>query len=91
MTLLPIPLHKIYHLQFLNFKELLKTFSIVAKIIIRNLILKNVMLSLAFKCQPHKMIKHTETIHRQQPTNCLNVFHNFMGSALKDLSSNTQM
>ena len=24
MTLLPIPVHKIYHLQFLTFKELLK-------------------------------------------------------------------
>ena len=26
--------------------------------------------SLTFKWQPHKMIKHTQTIHLQQPMNC---------------------
>ena len=33
-------------------------------------------------CQPHKMVKHTQTI-RQQPTNCLNVFDHFVVLALK--------
>ena len=45
MTLLLIPVHKIYHLQFLSFKELLKTFSNGDEIIIWKLILENAMLS----------------------------------------------
>ena len=36
-----------------------------------------------FKRQPHKMVKHTQTIRRQQPTNCLSVFDHFMRLALK--------
>ena len=36
-----------------------------------------------FKSQPHKMFKHTQTICRQQPTNCLSVFAHFVGLALK--------
>ena len=31
-----------------------------------------------FKCEPHKMVKHTGIIHRQQPTNCLGVFDHFV-------------
>ena len=31
------------------------------------------------------MIKLTQTIRRQQPTNCLSVFNHFMGLALKGL------
>ena len=31
------------------------------------------------------MVKHTETIRRQQPTNCLSVFDYFVGFALKGL------
>ena len=38
-----------------------------------------------FKLQPHKMVKHTQTIRRQQPTNCLSVFDHFVGLALKRL------
>ena len=38
--------------------------------------------SLPFKRQPHKMIKHTQTIRRQQPTNCLSVFDHFVGLSL---------
>ena len=34
---------------------------------------------------PHKMVKHTQTIHRQKPTNCLSVFDHFVGLALKGL------
>ena len=33
--------------------------------------------------QPHKMAKHTQTIRRQQPTNCLSVFDIFVELALK--------
>ena len=35
--------------------------------------------------QPYKMDKHTETICRQQPTNCLSVFDHFVELALKGL------
>ena len=31
------------------------------------------------------MFKHTQTIRRQQPTNCLSVFEHFVGLALKGL------
>ena len=31
------------------------------------------------------MVKHTQTIRQQQPTNCLSVFGHFMGSPLKGL------
>ena len=31
------------------------------------------------------MVKHTQTIRRQQPTNCLSVFGHFVGFALKEL------
>ena len=32
------------------------------------------------------MVKHTQTIRRQKPTNCLSVFDNFVGLALKGLN-----
>ena len=31
------------------------------------------------------MVKHTQTIRRQKPTKCLNVFDHFVGLALKGL------
>ena len=37
------------------------------------------------KRQPHKMVKHTQAIRRQQPTNCLTVFDHFVVLALKGL------
>ena len=33
------------------------------------------------------MVKHTETIRPQKPTNCLSVFDHFVGLALKGLRS----
>ena len=33
------------------------------------------------------MAKHTQTICRQQPTNCLSVFNHFVGLALKGLNN----
>ena len=42
-------------------------------------------LSLPFKRKPHKMVKHTQAICRQKPTNCLSVFDHFVGLALKGL------
>ena len=39
----------------------------------------------SFKSQSHKMVKHTQTIRRQKPTNCLSVFDHFVGLALKGL------
>ena len=38
-----------------------------------------------FKCQIDKMVKHTQTIRRQQPTNCLSMFDHFVGLAVKGL------
>ena len=31
------------------------------------------------KRQPHKIVKHTETIHLLLPMNCLSVFDHFVG------------
>ena len=36
-----------------------------------------------FKHQSHKVVKHPETIRRQETTNCLSVFHHFVGLAVK--------
>ena len=35
------------------------------------------------KHQPHKMVKHTQTIRRLLPTNCLRVFDHFVGLFFK--------
>ena len=40
---------------------------------------------LTLKRQLHKMVKHTQTIRGQQPTNCLSVFDHFMGLMSKGL------
>ena len=40
---------------------------------------------LPFKSQPHKMVKHSQTIGRQRSMNCLNVFNHFVGLVLKGL------
>ena len=37
--------------------------------------------------QPHKMVKHTQTIGRLSQTNCFSVFDYFVGLALKGLMS----
>ena len=37
--------------------------------------------------QPHKMVKYTQTIHLLLTTNCLSVFDNFVGLALKGLKN----
>ena len=41
----------------------------------------------SFKHKPHKMVKHTQTIRRLLPTNCLSVFDHFVGLALKGLKA----
>ena len=38
-----------------------------------------------FKRQPHKMVKHIQTIRLLLPTNYLSVFNDFVGLALKGL------
>ena len=35
--------------------------------------------------QPHKMVKHTQKLRRQEPTNCLSVFERFVGLSLRVL------
>ena len=37
------------------------------------------------KRQPHKMVKHIQTIVRLLPTNCLSVFYHFVGLPLRGL------
>ena len=39
-----------------------------------------------FKLQSHKLVKHTQTICWQQPTNCLSLFDNFVELVLKRLN-----
>ena len=39
-----------------------------------------------FKRQSNKMVKHIQTIRRQQPTNCLSVFDDFARLTLKGLN-----
>ena len=51
---------------------------------------QNIQMSLmnstqAFKRQPHKMVRHTQTIRWQKPTNCMSVFDHFVGLTLKKL------
>ena len=40
------------------------------------------------KRKPHEMVKHTQTIRWQHPTNCLSVFDHFWGLAFKGLVYN---
>ena len=40
------------------------------------------------KRQPHKMVKHTQTIRRQKRMNCLTVFGHFVRLAIKGLKTN---
>ena len=40
-----------------------------------------------FKRQHNKMIKHTQTIRQQKPTNCLSAFDHLVGLAPKGLNS----
>ena len=40
-----------------------------------------------FQRQPHKMVKHTQTIRRLFPMKCLSVFDHFVGLALKGLNN----
>ena len=44
---------------------------------------------LPFKRQSHKMVKHTQTIRRVLPVNCLSVFDHLVGLAFKGLRTAT--
>ena len=37
--------------------------------------------------QPDKVVRHTQTVRRQIPTNCLSVFDHFVGLMFKGLIS----
>ena len=45
--------------------------------------------ALTFKSQPHKIVKHTQTIRRKSGRIVLRVFDHFVGLVLKGLSLNT--
>ena len=64
-----------------SFKVNQKTFFITFK----GLLVRSENGPLPFKRQPHKMVKHGQTIRLHQPTNCLCVFDHFLGFALKRL------
>ena len=40
----------------------------------------------AYNSQPNKVIKHSQRIRQQKPTNCLRVFDHFVGLVLKELN-----
>ena len=44
-----------------------------------------IKVSQPFKHQPYKLVKHTQTIRRQKPTNSLSVFDQLIGLVLKGL------
>ena len=48
-------------------------------------ILNNMECLEPFKRQPHKMVKHTQTICQLLPTNCLSMFDYFVGLAFKGI------
>ena len=35
---------------------------------------RQVIIVYSFNCQPHKIVKHTQTLRQQQPTCCLTIF-----------------
>ena len=45
----------------------------------------NVLILTLLKRQPYKMVKHTQTIRRLFPTNCLSVIDHLLGLVLKGL------
>ena len=47
---------------------------------------KHWVLKYNFKLQPHKIVKHTQTIRRLLPTNCLRVFNHIEVLVLKGIS-----
>ena len=51
-----------------------------------DLLINTVTTPQPFKLQPHKMVRHTQTIRREQPTNCLSVFDHFVGLERKWLT-----
>ena len=51
----------------------------------------NKIINLLPKHQPHKMVKHTQTIRRLSPTNCLSGFDHFVGLVLKGLKPKNEM
>ena len=44
-----------------------------------------------FKRKSHKVVKHTQTIRRLFPANCVSVFHHFVGLALQGLKCYSQI
>ena len=44
-----------------------------------------------YKCQPRRMVKHTQTIRRLLVTNCLSMFDQFVGLTLKGLISEEKL
>ena len=45
----------------------------------------SLVVEVAFKHQPHKTVKHTQTICRQKLTNCFSVFDHFVVLALEGI------
>ena len=59
----------------------------IRRALVRNrLVFKKLHTTKPFQRQRHKMVKHTQTIRRLLLTNCLSVFGQFEGLALKGLT-----
>ena len=61
------------------------SFSIHVENNVRRKLVVFLFLDLTFKRQPHKMVKHTQTVRRNKRTNCLSVFDHFAELARKEL------
>ena len=66
-----------------NHKESL---SLLLWVSLHSIIVNQYIIIIRFKRQPHKMVKHTQTVRQQHPTNCLSVFDRSVGLAVKGLS-----
>ena len=67
ITALVWGLSMIFNFQPWNFSYILRPFLPATK---RKLVVYLNCLAYRFKCEPHKMVEHTQTIRWQQPTNC---------------------
>ena len=62
--------------------------AVLAPFSIHQIILLLLTIVMCMLTLSHKMVKHTQTICRQQPTNCLSVFDHFVNLTLKGLKDN---
>ena len=74
------------YLASVKYQRLLTCWKRVCLIILSRRILEILLRSSFNPLRDHKMVKHTQTIRRLLPTNCVIVFGHFVGLGLKGLS-----